>query len=99
MLFNFNHILNDAPQPWQIGFQDSAAPGFSGIVELHNTLFFYLIVVGVFWVLNFNKKYNSNTIEYNNSIFNSTVKMSSNTNTNPRHSLITISTKKIIVVF
>ena len=53
MLFNFNHILNDAPQPWQIGFQDSAAPGFSGIVELHNTLFFYLIVVvvGVFWVL------------------------------------------------
>lgn len=50
---NWNIILNDAPQPWQIGFQDSAAPGFSGIVELHNTLFFYLIViiVGVFWVL------------------------------------------------
>ena len=52
-LFNWNLILNDAPQPWQISFQDSAAPGFSGIVELHNTLFFYLIVVvvGVFWVL------------------------------------------------
>jgi cytochrome c oxidase subunit 2 len=51
--FNWNLILNDAPQPWQIGFQDSAAPGFSGIIELHNTLFFYLIVtvVGVFWVL------------------------------------------------
>ena len=34
-------------------FQDSAAPGFTGIIELHNTLFFYLIVicVGVFWVL------------------------------------------------
>jgi len=48
-----NTILNDAPEPWQIGFQDSAAPSFSGIVELHNTLFFYLIiiVVGVFWVL------------------------------------------------
>ena len=53
MIFNLNLILNDAPQPWQISFQDSAAPGFSGIVELHNTLFFYLIVVvvGVFWVL------------------------------------------------
>ena len=53
MLYNINLILNDAPQPWQIGFQDSAAPGFSGIAELHNTLFFYLIVVvvGVFWVL------------------------------------------------
>ena len=50
---NWNIILNDAPQPWDLGFQDSAAPGFSGIVELHNTLFFYLIVVvvGVFWVL------------------------------------------------
>lgn len=49
----FNTMYNDAPQPWQIGFQDSAAPGFTGIVELHNTIFFYLIVicVGVFWVL------------------------------------------------
>ena len=49
----FNFIFNDAPEPWQIGFQDSAAPGFSGIVELHNTLFFYLIVIviGVFWVI------------------------------------------------
>nr|QKQ12913.1 Cox2 [Sparassis crispa] len=49
----FNTIFNDAPQPWQIGFQDSAAPGFTGIVELHNTIFFYLVVisVSVFWVL------------------------------------------------
>lgn len=49
----FNIIYNDAPQPWQIGFQDSAAPGYTGIVELHNTIFFYLIVIciGVFWVL------------------------------------------------
>lgn len=56
MIFNFsflNTIFNDAPHPWQIGFQDSAAPGFTGIVELHNTIFFYLVVisVGVFWVL------------------------------------------------
>jgi len=49
----FNTIYNDAPQPWQIGFQDSAAPGYTGIVELHNTIFFYLIVIciGVLWVL------------------------------------------------
>ena len=46
-------IYNDAPQPWQTGFQDSATPGFSGIVELHDIIFFYLIIisVGVFWVL------------------------------------------------
>nr|YP_010691055.1 cytochrome c oxidase subunit 2 [Phellinus igniarius]WBU93156.1 cytochrome c oxidase subunit 2 [Phellinus igniarius] len=48
-----NKILNDAPEPWQIGFQDSAAPGFTGIVELHNTLFFYIVIIciSVFWVL------------------------------------------------
>ena len=37
MLYNIpfiNTIFNDAPHPWQIGFQDSAAPGFTGIVEL-----------------------------------------------------------------
>ena len=52
-LFIFNPIFNDAPQPWQLGFQDSATPGFSGIVELHNTIFFYLVVicVAVFWLL------------------------------------------------
>jgi cytochrome c oxidase subunit 2 len=49
----FNTIFNDAPQPWQLGFQDSAAPGFTGVVELHNTVFFFLVLisVGVFWVL------------------------------------------------
>jgi len=49
----FNTIYSDAPQPWQLGFQDSAAPGYTGIVELHDTIFFYLIVIclGVFWVL------------------------------------------------
>lgn len=53
LLSIFNTIFNDAPQPWQIGFQDSAAPGFTGIVELHNTIFFYLVLisVAVFWVL------------------------------------------------
>ena len=46
-------IYNDAPEPWQIGFKDSAAPGFTCIVELHNTIFFYLVVicVSVFWLI------------------------------------------------
>jgi cytochrome c oxidase subunit 2 len=49
----FNTLYNDAPQPWQLGFQDSASPAFSGIVDLHNSIFFYLVVicVGVFWAL------------------------------------------------
>ena len=29
----FKTVYNDAPQPWQLGFQDSAAPGFTGIVN------------------------------------------------------------------
>ena len=42
---NFNTILNDAAQPWQLGFQDSAAPGFTGLVTLHNTIGFYLVLI------------------------------------------------------
>ena len=46
-------ILNDAPEPLQIGFQDGAAPGFTGIVALHDSIFFYLVLisVGVLWML------------------------------------------------
>jgi cytochrome c oxidase subunit 2 len=49
----FPCIFNDAAQPWQLGFQDSASPVFSGLVELHNKIGFFLIVisVSVFWVL------------------------------------------------
>src|ERR1700744_2232994 len=52
-LFVGINILNDALAPWQLGFQDSATPGFTGLVTLHNTIGFYLIVISfaVFWVL------------------------------------------------
>ena len=51
--FPFTVISNDLAYPWQIGFQESASPGFSGIIELHDTIFFYLVVIaiGVFWLL------------------------------------------------
>lgn len=46
-------IWNDAAMPWQLNFQDSASPIHEGIVELHDSIMFYLIVIGVlvFWVL------------------------------------------------
>ena len=45
-LYLFNQIiLNDAAEPWQLGFQDSAAPGFTGLVTLHNNVAFYLILI------------------------------------------------------
>ena len=49
----FNILYNDAAEAWQLGFQDSASPNFTGIVTLHDTIGFYLIVISisVFWVL------------------------------------------------
>ena len=46
-------VYCDAPEPWQIGFQDGGCPTFEGITELHDSIFFYLIVifVGVAWVI------------------------------------------------
>lgn len=46
-------IYNDMPEPWLIGFQDGVSPGYTGIIELHNNIFFYLVVIAilVFWML------------------------------------------------
>jgi len=46
-------LLLDAPEPWQMGFQDSASPGYARIVEFHDYICFFLVVisVGVFWIL------------------------------------------------
>jgi cytochrome c oxidase subunit 2 len=45
--------LCDAAYPWQLGFQDAATPSFEGIVELHDTIMFYLVVITVLvaWML------------------------------------------------
>lgn len=67
--FLFNTILmtkvvyNDAPQPWQLGFQDGGSPSFEGIIELHDQIMFYLVVIllGVGWMLSSTiHKFNSN---------------------------------------
>lgn len=77
--FLFNTILtvkvacNDAPQPWQIGFQDGGSPSFEGIIELHDQIMFYLIVIllGVGWMLSstiqkFNSYHNQIVHKYHN---------------------------------
>jgi len=38
-------IWNDAPEPWQIGFQDSASKTMEGIDQLHDDIFMYLIIL------------------------------------------------------
>jgi len=53
LIFNSIQVNCDAPKPWGIYFQDSAAPQMEGLVELHDSIMFYLIVVlfGVGWIL------------------------------------------------
>jgi cytochrome c oxidase subunit 2 len=52
-LFKNLFIYNDSPEPWAIGFQDGVSPGYTGIIELHDNIFFYLVVIAilVFWML------------------------------------------------
>lgn len=62
-------VLNDAPEPWQLSFQDGASPSFEGIVELHDQIMFYLVIIlfGVSWILYsviLNFGYSKNKIVY-----------------------------------
>jgi len=53
-LFTYNlHEYCDAPRPWGIYFQDSAAPQMEALVELHDNIMYYLITIlfGVGWIL------------------------------------------------
>ena len=46
-------MLFDAPSPWGIYFQDSATPQMEGLVELHDNIMYYLVIIlfAVGWVL------------------------------------------------
>ena len=37
--------VNDAAYPWQIGLQDPASPGYSGICDLHDSINFFLVLI------------------------------------------------------
>lgn len=43
----------DAPSPWGIYFQDSATPQMEGLVELHDNIMYYLVIIlfAVGWIL------------------------------------------------
>jgi len=36
-------VRQDAPEPWQIGFQDPATPVAEGIQDLHHDVFFLFL--------------------------------------------------------
>nr|QKQ14695.1 cytochrome c oxidase subunit 2 [Zygnema circumcarinatum] len=45
--------LCDAPEPWQIGFQDAATPMMQGMIDLHHDILFFLVIILIFvlWML------------------------------------------------
>ena len=50
----FNSFVNlDAPTPWGVYFQDSASPQMEGLVELHDSIMFYLVLIlfTVGWIM------------------------------------------------
>ncbi len=50
----FNSIIRlDAPMPWGIYFQDSATPQMEGLIELHDNIMFYLVLIlfAVGWMM------------------------------------------------
>ncbi|KIH86249.1 cytochrome oxidase subunit 2 (mitochondrion) [Sporothrix brasiliensis 5110] len=53
-LFLNNLIIKlDAPEAWGIYFQDSATPQMEGLVELHDNIMYYLVIIlfAVGWIL------------------------------------------------
>jgi hypothetical protein len=46
-------VFCDAPEPWQLGFQDPATPTVEGMIFFHNYLMIFLIIIGFFvcWML------------------------------------------------
>lgn len=60
-------IKNDVPVPYGIGFQDSALPNQEGILELHDNIMFYLLIILglVSWILfSIVKTYHNNPLPY-----------------------------------
>ena len=52
--FKINQYLkSDAPRPWGVYFQDSGTPQMEGLVELHDNILFYLVIIlfAVGWIL------------------------------------------------
>ena len=52
---NYNNSIFycDTPRPWGLYFQDSATPQMEGLVELHDNILFYLVIIlfGVGWII------------------------------------------------
>ena len=52
-VFTTSSLLCDAPRSWGTYFQDSATPQMEALVELHDNIMFYLVIIlfGVGWIM------------------------------------------------
>ena len=52
-LYTEPYIQCDAPRPWGLYFQDSGTPQMEGLVELHDNILFYLVIIlfAVIWII------------------------------------------------
>lgn len=44
-MLNWLHLCTDISRAFQIGFQDSATPVMSSIIDLHSHISFFLIII------------------------------------------------------
>jgi len=53
IFFNYFFTICDAPRAWGVYFQDSASPQMEALVELHDNIMFYSVIIlfGVGWTL------------------------------------------------
>jgi heme/copper-type cytochrome/quinol oxidase subunit 2 len=51
--FDLITIYCDSPRPWGMYFQDTASPQMEALVELHDNIMFYLVIIlfGVAWII------------------------------------------------
>jgi len=47
-LVKVNEVYLDASERWQLGFQQPATPISEGILNFHNDLMFFIVVIAVF---------------------------------------------------
>jgi len=76
----FSHLTHsfftncDAPEPWQLGFQDPATPAMEGMIDFHDYIMVFLTVIAVFvlWMLiqvlvKFNENANPVSVKFTHS--------------------------------
>jgi cytochrome c oxidase subunit 2 len=92
------HVLTttflDAPNSWQIGFQDPATPIIDGIIHFHNHLIYYLLVIGTFVVFLLFRAW----ILFKTSKFKTSLKLSKFTHSTPLEVIWTITPALLLVL-